>query len=144
MTSEILGFVYKTSIVEELWRRAEVIVAEWEKEPFNYYLDSRVHLDALLAPMGYPFKETEEDVKRYPWIADESRGKIMEDWDDYLSDTYNEDMDQIRDYVWDVVMPDYEKRWQEKERKFAIEQGYESYDDYCKDMVKKEREGKNV
>ena len=44
MTSEILGFVYKTSIVEELWRRAEVIVAEWEKEPFNFYLDSRVQI----------------------------------------------------------------------------------------------------
>ena len=104
----------KTAVVEELWRRAKVITAEWEKEPGNSPLFSRVHVDALLAPIGYPFKASEKDCQRYPWITDDNKGAIMSA-EDYAWYGYDEDMDQIHNYIWDVVMPYYDKMYEEND-----------------------------
>tara|TARA_B100001094_G_scaffold322632_1_gene372255 strand:+ start:138 stop:476 length:339 start_codon:yes stop_codon:yes gene_type:complete len=105
--SEILAHK-KTAVVEELWRRAKVITAEWEKEPFSHMLSSQMHVDALLAPIGYPFVASEEEGQRYPWIVDENKGAIMTG-EDYAWYGYDEDLDQIRNYIWEVVMPYYDK-----------------------------------
>ena len=104
----------KTAVVEELWRRAKVITAEWEKEPFSHMLSSRVHVDALLAPIGYPFVASEKECQRYPWIADDNKGAIMSA-EDYAWYGYDEDMEQIHDYIWDVVMPYYEREYAEND-----------------------------
>ena len=104
----------KTAVVEELWRRAKVITAEWEKEPFSHMLSSRVHVDALLAPIGYPFVASEKDCQRYPWIADDNKCAIMSG-EDYTGYGYDEEMAQIHDYIWGVVMPYYEREWAEND-----------------------------
>ena len=109
--SEILAHK-KTDVVKELWRRAKVLTAEREKEPFSQMLSSRVHIDALLAPMGYPFVASEKEGQQYPWIIDENQGAIMTG-EDYHSDTYDEDLVEIHNYIWDVVMPYYEKAYEE-------------------------------
>jgi len=100
----------KSSVVEELWRRAKVITSEWEKEPFSHMLSSRLHVDALLAPIGYPFRASEEDGKRYPWIVDDDAGAIMSG-EDYSWYGYDKDMDEVREYIWSVVMPYYEEEY---------------------------------
>ena len=103
-------FSKKASVINELWRRVRVIESEWKKQPFNHYLASRVHIVALLAPIGYPFEATEEEIKRYPWIAEEDRGAVMPD-NDYTWDGYDEDIDEMKQYILDLVMPDYSKEW---------------------------------
>lgn len=111
--TEILA-MKKNSIVEELWRRAKVITAEWEKEPFSQMLSSGLHVNMLLAPMGYPFVASKEDAVSYPWIVDENQGAIMSN-EEYASDIYDNDMEEIRDYIWNFVEPYYQKEYDESQ-----------------------------
>ena len=111
--TEILA-MKKNSIVEELWRRAKVITAEWEKEPFSQMLSSGLHVNMLLAPMGYPFVASKEDAVSYPWIVDENQGAIMSN-EEYASDIYDNDMEEISDYIWNFVEPYYQKEYDESQ-----------------------------
>lgn len=104
----------KTAVVEELWRRAKVITTEWEKKPFSQMLDSGLHINLLLAPMGYPLLPSKEDAISYPWIVDENRGAIMTGTE-YNSDIYDKDMEEIVDYIWKFVEPYYSEDYDESQ-----------------------------
>lgn len=97
----------RQEVVEELWRRAKIMVEEFEKEPFDHMLSSRVHCDALLAPIGYPFVPSSKDAERYPWIVDENSGAIISN-EDYAWYGYDQVLDEIYEYILDNVMPYYE------------------------------------
>lgn len=91
----------RSEVINELWRRADVIISEWKKKPFHHkLLDSRPYLDSILAPIGYPFSPIKYSlVKRYPWLVNEFRGRVMTS-EEYASNVYDEEMDNIREHVW--------------------------------------------
>lgn len=117
MTIEIVAHhrIAREEVVSELWRRAKIMVEEFEKEPFNTMLSSGVHCSALLAPIGYPFVPSKKDKERYPWIAYENAGAIISG-EDYAWFGYDEILDEINEYIWDNVMPYYEKAYEEDDQ----------------------------
>lgn len=122
----------RAEVINELWRRGDVIISEWKKKPFHLgFLNTRAHLDSILSPIGYPFSPIKYSmVKRYPWLVDEFHGAVMTN-EEYHSDVYDEEMDNIREYVWDVIMPyyklkdDFEIRCEYKKPYELYERNYE-------------------
>ena len=72
--------------------------------------------DPKVMRVKYPFIciASEKDCQRYPWIADDNKGAIMSG-EDYVGYGYDEEMAQIHDYIWGVVMPYYEREWAEND-----------------------------